>query len=79
MSFPSYEDYCNYFDTTFNKNVGESDSNKAKVPVGAQSSNASDNSKVRMRGKERSRPVKNRMLPSHWPPENAGELHLDRW
>ena len=79
MSFSSYDEYCNYFQATFNKVSGKSESNEVGEGEAAEGSNAIEEREKRTRGKERNRPVKNRMFPTHWPPENATELHLDRW
>ena len=77
MSFASYKEYCEYFNATFNKN---SDSGRGNDPTDATSEGrASHGRKDRTRGQERDRPVRNKMLPTHWPPDNAAELQLERW
>lgn len=78
LSFASHEEYCKYFDATYIKN-DDGGGNDADSSIGAEGPNATQKIMERARGKERSRPVKNKMLASHWPPENAGELHLNRW
>lgn len=79
MSFVSYKEYCEYFDATFKNIQGSGGNSDAAESNGAEGPGANQKGKARTRGKERNKPIKNKMLPSQWPPDNAGELHLDRW
>jgi uncharacterized protein YraI len=89
MTFASYKEYCDYFDATFrqssmtsSKNVNtEMSDAAASEGTKTEPANHSEKGKERTRGRERDRQkqVKNKMLPSHWPPPNASELNLSRW
>ena len=68
MSYASYEGYCK----------------SLEMPSPAELSKEEGRADVTMEeakepAKTTPRPIRNRMLQTHWPPANVKELHLERW
>ncbi|EJD05354.1 S-adenosyl-L-methionine-dependent methyltransferase [Fomitiporia mediterranea MF3/22] len=83
MSYATYEEYGDSIaeESAAAEAAANGDAAPEDVPVGDGSSEPVEHrgkGRDRRRDKNQNRPVRKKLLKTHWPPENVGELNLER-
>lgn len=74
MSYASYKDYCDSLDSSKTPAPpANGEAIKKETVEGEGKGNVKERTKIA------NRPVRNRMLETHWPPTNTKGLNLERW
>ncbi|KAL5514498.1 hypothetical protein ACEPAG_2587 [Sanghuangporus baumii] len=80
LSYSSYEEYCAALEASATDVAPVSDgieTEKEAIEGADNADNAEGEARKGVESRTKGRPARNKMLKTQWPPENAGDLHLE--
>ncbi|KAL5521818.1 NCL1 [Sanghuangporus sanghuang] len=81
LSYSSYEEYCAALEASATGPAPTNDdteTEKEAIKGADNADNAEDEVRKGVENRTKGRPVRNKMLKTQWPPENTGDLRLER-